>query len=359
MKLQLFAMERQEPPTAKRRREAREQGQAPQSRDLTAALGTIAFVVLWMTLAGSFIATLGRLVQGSLQAPLVQWNPQDVLDVVWRDGLFLVQAVGPLLAIGFLLSLLLPWSQTGFLFAASSLTQGIRHLNPLQNAKRLGSRQSLGELAKSLAKVGLGLGLGLALLTGAMSTIIGLPFWTLSGALAWTLAFLEHVGLFLAMGLVVLGVLDFWMVRRRFSQSLKMSREEVKRESREQDGAPEVKQHIRRLQHRFARMRMMSAIQKATVVVTNPTHFAVALHYDMARTAAPVVVAKGLDALALRIKRAAELHHVPIVEQAPLARALYRKVEIGQSIPHELYQAVAEILAWLMGESTGGAGRRT
>lgn len=251
--------------------------------------------------------------------------------------------IGVAMVVGVVVNLL----QVGVTFTAEPLAPNWARLNPVAGFTRLFSRRAFVDSVKTLLKVLLigWLTFSAVRADAAMllrtSEIDPLMVMMLVGQLLYKMAW--RVGL----AMLVLALLDYGFQRWEYEKSLRMTKEEVKQEMKQTEGDPQVKSRIRARQQAIARRRMMQAVPKADVVVTNPTHYAVALQYDAQKMAAPTVVAKGMNLIALRIREIAQRHGVPIVENPPLAQSLYRTVDIGEQIPPELYQAVAEVLAYV------------
>jgi flagellar biosynthetic protein FlhB len=258
-----------------------------------------------------------------------------------------LQAVGVLLAALLLIGLFAGLLQTGFNFSVQKLQPRWDRLSPIAGWRRLCSMQSLLRGLFAVAKAAIVVAVSIWVLRGRADEVRAVMHGTLSDAAAvgWTLA----VGLSIAIAsaLVLIGLADFAYQRFRLEQSLRMSRQELKEELREEEGDPHMRARVRKVQREIAQRRMMEEVPRATVVVTNPTHLAVALRYDRGRMPAPKVVAKGKGFLAKRIVETARRHAVPVIERRPLAQALYRAVQVGQEIPIALYQAVAELLAYV------------
>jgi flagellar biosynthetic protein FlhB len=335
------AEDRTQAPSERRRARAREEGQVPLSRELVVASG-LGAATLFMAI-GMMPRAENLTVQ--LRNSLVDLDaPPD--RAIQQAALALLGAVGPFLvaiAVAGAVAVLL---QTGFLLNTNALLPDLGRLDPRRGLKKLFGIDNLIEAGKALAKLGL---LGWA----AWSALSPL-FLVVQQALAWPPAMLaERIGRALVHLLLLvlaaqfgLAVLDAGWTRWRFSQRLRMSREELKQETKEADGDPKVKARLRQLRLARARRRMLAAVAKATVVVTNPTHYAVALAYERGGAAAPRVVAKGMDEVAARIRAAAERAHVPVVANPPLARALHA-MPLDAEIPPQHFKAVAEIIAYV------------
>jgi flagellar biosynthetic protein FlhB len=252
----------------------------------------------------------------------------------------------PFLGLNLLLALVTGFAQRGFSFSAKPLQPKFDRLNPAQGFKRIFSAKAVVELVKSLAKFGLLAWVALAVLEPRVPLLLGtlkLPLGQSLNLFQGTV-FALYRNVMIAM--LLLALADFAWQRSSWEKSIRMSKQEVKDEMKDSDGSPEVKQRQRAIMQASARRRMLAEVPKATVVVTNPTHVAVALRYDE-KSAAPICVAKGLDHLALKIRERARETGVPILERPDLARTLYRTVDVQQPIPRDLYQAVAQVLAFV------------
>jgi flagellar biosynthetic protein FlhB len=344
--------ERTEKPTTKRVKDARERGQVARSRDLSAAvsLAAMTLAVGWlgvrMAAAVSERLVLGLSTFGNQARAGVE--PTALASLIWSDAGLLVQVAGPPALLGAAASVLASVAQVGWSYSPKALQWNWGRLSPQTGFKRLLPIQAGPELAKALlgmACIGAVCWIGVRSLYAdaprlmAMMPIEAARFgWDRLWSLLWRAS----------LALAALAVGDYMVQRWRLMSDLKMTRQEVRDESRLNEGNPEIKARVRRIQRDMARRRMLSAVKTATVVITNPTHFAVALEYRRAEMAAPVVVAKGQDALAARIRAAAREHGVPTVENVSLARALYKSADVGDTIPAPLFGAVAEVLAYLV-----------
>ncbi len=252
----------------------------------------------------------------------------------------------PFLGLNLLVALATGFAQRGFSFSAKPLQPKFERLNPAQGFKRLFSARSIVELIKSLAKFALLAWIAYVVLEPRIPLLLDTLKLPLGQSLDifQSAVFALYRNVMLAM--LVLGVADFAWQRSSWEKSIRMTKQEVKDEMKDTEGTPEIKQRQRAIMMAVARRRMLAEVPKATVVVTNPTHVAVALRYDE-KTSAPVCVAKGLDHLALKIREKARATGVPILERPDLARALYKTVKLEQPIPRDLYQAVAQVLAFV------------
>jgi len=349
--LQLFAGEKTEDPTPRRRREARKKGQLARSRELSGALVLMAGIMALRYLSPEVADGVRRItVEALTRWVLTDWSVQALSDLNWHLGTTVLWALLPLFGVLIAVALLANLGQTGFSVATTPLEERLRAFNPVDGLKRLISRRSMFELAKGLVKLG-GVGVTAYLVLRASGPtsleMAGQPLSRSVGAAAgigWDLL-MKTGGV-----LVALAVGDYAYQRWEFERSLRMSREEVKQEMKETEGDPQLRARRRSQQRDMARSRMLSAVRGADVVVVNPTHFSVALRYEQQEHEAPLVVAKGRGHLALRIREIAKQHGVPVMEEPAVARTLYRTVEVGQYVPPDMYRAVAGILAlvWRM-----------
>jgi flagellar biosynthetic protein FlhB len=342
--------EQTEKATPKRVSEARQKGQVPRSADVSAAA---IFIMAILCLHLTFVATFGR-AEHSFSVAILSATDRTDMNIFSAWGLFArsFMAYSALVSFTFGFALLIGVVanvlQFGFLFAPQKLKPKFNVLNPFPGIKRIFfSVQALVNLAKQLLK------LGAVFVIVFMQLHDKVPvFYMLAHAGPQTLLLTVEqmsfdIGIRFGILFFVLGMADYFYEKYRLAESLKMTKTEVKDEHRQQDGNPEVKQAVKQRQRASARRRMMSAVPRATVVVTNPTHFAVALEWDEITMDAPVLTCKGADLMARRIRELANEHGIPIMENPPLARALYDKVELDSPVPPNLYAAVAQVIAFI------------
>lgn len=345
--------DRTEAPTAKRLQKAREEGNAPVSREAIALAVLASAALVLSTAAPSLSLGLAR----RLTIFLSDMHRLDPAAALQAAGMDILYAAGPLVLAALVAAAGATLLQTGFLIHLGAAMPDPSRLNPKRGWKKIFSVTALVETLKSVAK------LGVVAWAGWQSLGTALP--QLRQAMAWDAATLgeragrQIIAILLAMlaAQAVIATLDLLYVRFRHLRGLRMSRQDLREEHRELEGDPQIKARIKQICFHRARKRMLAAVPKATVVVTNPTHYAVALAYDRARGGAPRVVAKGVDSMAARICELAQDSRVPLVANPPLARALYR-VELDTEIPAEHYKAVAEIIAYvwrLRGMAVGAA----
>lgn len=342
-------LEKTEPASPRRLEKAREEGQVVRSREL----GT--FVMLMTGVLGLWVmgGTLGRKLNAVMQASLA-FEPATAFDtnrMLSQFGVAIYEsllAFLPLLLMFGVAALVAPLALGGWVFSTKSFSPDFTRLSPLAGIGRMFSSHSLVELAKAIAKSLLVGCVGAWMLWRELPQAVALMNAPIQEALLHMTDMVLYVCGMVAGSLLLVAALDVPWQLWTFYKKLRMTKEEVKQEMKESEGDPHVKARIRQQQRAMARRRMMAEVPKADVVVTNPTHFAVALRYDeSARWNAPRVVAKGTDEVAARIRELAAEHRVPVLSAPPLARALHRHVELNQEIPAGLYTAVAEVLAWV------------
>lgn len=332
-----------EQPTERRRTKAREQGQVARSRELPGALAVVA-VLCWLLSRGpADLRAWSDLFRRTLEAAASQDVTLGTPILQWSLGFGLRWMTIPLLAAwgaGTAATL----AQGGFVFSAEALAFKVDRLSPTQKLQQLFSAAGLSNTLKSLLPFAIVLWLAVAQVRDAWPRMTALSAASAGDVCHYLFQQTVAITWKLCLVLLLWSGVDYLLQRQRMESQLKMSREEIKEEFKESEGNPQVKAKIRRLQRQARRAQMLRAVTTASVVVTNPTHYALALEYRP-EMGAPVLVAKGLDRFAEEIKHMALWYEVPLVENPPLAHALYRTVEVGQAIPSKLYTAVAEILA--------------
>lgn len=333
-----------EAPSAHRIEKAREEGDIPRSRELTSLLVLLAGFLLLSCNISSLAGALVRAMRGFLGAGLAvsEARPLDTV-LIWQ----VVFALLPVLLGTMLVAFCTPMLIGGFSLSASSLTLKPGRMNPVSGIKRLFSGQIFAELSKALLKVIIAMAIIGEYLYQHQQDYLMLITLPLSTAIPRGLQLLLPCGLWVVLGMIPMVVFDVFWQFYSYYKKLRMSRQDIRDEYKQQEGNPQVKGRIRQQMRAAARQRMMAAVPLADVVVTNPTRFAVALQYQEGKMQAPKVVAKGADKVAARIRDIASEHRIPTLEAPPLARALYRHTEPGEFIPGALYGAVAEVLAWV------------
>ncbi|MCC7145065.1 MAG: flagellar biosynthesis protein FlhB [Phycisphaeraceae bacterium] len=341
--------ERTESPTARRREEARNEGNVARSVDLQAAIALLSAIFLLYMLGLRIMGSM-RLSFATLLAGASTDNPtraDDVPSLLFYCVQAVMSAAGPLVLALAAVAVLAGIAQVGFLLTSRPLQLNLAKLSPLRGLRNLFDARSAVRLGMSVAKLFLIASVACWVIYGDLQTIIGLaalPPMAIFGAAAEIVFWL---GVKLALLLLLLGLIDYLYQRFQRERDLRMTKQEIREEFKRMEGDPLIKQRRFRVARQLAMQRINQAVPKADVIVTNPTHFAVALQYDSKKMTAPKVVAKGADFLAMRIRQLAVIHGIPIVERQELARALYRSVEVGQEIPASFYATVAEILAYV------------
>lgn len=342
--------ERTEQPTAKRLRDARKRGQVSKSQDLTSALLLIAaVVVLWFaaTFMGSRLSAAmrdGIMRAASFEGRIDQSFALSVItEAAWTMGLALL----PLFAVLTVIALLVSYLQVGSIFAVDALKPSFGKINPAQNfqQKFLKSRPYI-ELAKTMVKLAVTVALAFTVLWGAREDIVELTNAPINLVASFTVQLIFDIGIRVGIAFLVIGAGDWFLQRFLHLKEMRMTKDEVRREYKESEGDPLIKYMRKRLHREILAQSMMAAVQRADVVVVNPTHVAVALAYDRANNSAPLVVAKGADLMARQIREIAQSAQVPLMRDVPLARALY-ELEVDEEVPEELYEAVATVLRWV------------
>ncbi|MHB1400220.1 MAG: flagellar biosynthesis protein FlhB [Trichloromonadaceae bacterium] len=339
--------ERTEDATAKRRQDFRQKGQVAQSKEVhTAALFTV-MLMLWYFYAPlfwrQFEGFAGGFWRGLAELEVTELTVMNLgLMVVGKVSLLLAPVVLLVLTVGFFSSYL----QIGWLFTLKPFEPDLAKFNPITGLGRMVSKRSLVEMIKSLLKVLVVGGVAYQTVRGEFETSLLL----IDQPPVETLRFVGHLALLVLVKscgiMMVLGLVDFLYQRWDMEQKMKMTKQEQKEEYKQSEGDPYIKSKIRAIQQQMSRKRMLADVPKADVIITNPTHLSIAISYVRDEMDAPRIVAKGADHLALKIRELAREHRVPLVENIPVARALYQ-VELGQPIPEELFKAVAEILAYV------------
>jgi flagellar biosynthetic protein FlhB len=341
--------ERSEAPTSKRRSEAREKGQVAKSQDL-AGVGTLFGSLITLIFFGGMI---GASLAGMLRAMLttdaagvsmtVPSMAESTRQAFGEGALIMLPVLGVAALIGFLTQFI----QVGWNLSAEPIRPKLDKLDPIKGAKRIFGKRGLVKASIDSIKLTIVIGIGYLVAVGNAETIAALPALTALGALAVGARLILILVIVLLALMFAIALVDFIYQRWQHTEDLKMTKQQVKDERRSMEGDPQMKGKRLQMAREIAMQRVGVAVPEADVIITNPTHFSVAIKYDSATMRAPRVTAKGADEIALRIRQLARKHEVPIVERPPLARAIYWGVEVGQEIASEHYEAVAEILAYV------------
>lgn len=353
--LQFFANdeggEKTEEPTAKKIEDSRKEGQVAKSKELTSAAMLLVFFLCLRVFMGYigermvnvfpyFWSRIDEYLAGTFDDVRV-W--QIILDAI----LYIAVTIAPFVLIAFVVAFLTQRVQITWKVTSKPMQPKLNKLSPISGFKRMFSKQSLFELVLSIFKIVVFSAVAYSVIKDNAGVFVTAYDLTIKDCLGILYDLVMDLGIKISMVYLVLALADLMFQRWKHKQDLKMTKQEVKDEYKNQEGDPKVKSQQRQRMQQAARRRMMQSVPEADVVITNPTHFAVALKYDNTVSMAPVVVAKGADYLAFKIRDLAKEHDVEIVENKPLARMLYANVEVGNEIPPELYQAVAEVLAYV------------
>lgn len=341
-------LEKTEPASQRRIEQAREQGQVPQSRELSTFLVLIAgSVCVWIMgswLANRIAAMLRRGLMLDRSAAFDTSAMAASLSAMGWDALL---TIAPVLAVLLVAAVAGPLVLGGFVFSSKAFQPDFSRLSPVQGFARMFSRHGLAELIKAIAKSALVAGVSVWVIRRDQEALFGLLAQPLHSGMSSFGDVVLFSAVAIAAGLALIAAIDVPFQLWQYYSKLRMTKEEARQEAKELEGDPQVKARIRSQQREMARKRMMAEVPKADVVVTNPTHYSVALKYEAGRMGAPRMVAKGTGHVAQRIREIASEHEVPLVEAPPLARALFHNAEIGDEIPSGLYTAVAEVMAYI------------
>ncbi|WP_035099485.1 flagellar biosynthesis protein FlhB [Aneurinibacillus terranovensis] len=348
IKLQFFAGEKTEKATPKKRQKARSEGQVAKSQEIASSLILLAIFLLFLILGKTMGGTLYYIFQHSLSTYLAMditemTVKKVMIEMTYQSALI----VGPILLLAAIVAYVANYIQVGFLFTLTPLAFKIDRLDPIKGSKKLFSLQSVVTLIKSLAKVGVVGTIAWFVLWSGKNELLTLATKSIGDIIAVMVKLTMELGFAIGLFMLIIAILDYIYQKFEFEKNLRMSKQDIKDEYKMSEGDPQIKGKIKQRQREMAMRRMMQEIPNADVVITNPTHFAVAIAYRPDERQAPIVIAKGQDFLALKIKEIAKQNDIITMENKPLARTLYASVEINQEIPEDLFQAVAEILAYV------------
>ncbi|QCU90439.1 flagellar biosynthesis protein FlhB [Thiomicrorhabdus sediminis] len=340
--------EKSEEPSQKKLDDARQKGQIPRSRELTTLMLTLSAALFLFAYGGVMMADLVALMTDGLSFDRdIAFDVQKQFSLI---GSLIVQAIYmilPFVLLMVLLALISPTLLGGWAFSAQAMAPKLSKLNPISGIKRMFSMNALVELFKALAKFSLVLSIASYFLYITFAEVLGLGLEPLHSALAHAGVIIIQAFIFVSLGLLVVAIVDVPFQLWNHTRQLKMTKQEVKEEYKQQEGNPEVKGRIRQVQREMSQRRMMQQVPEADVVITNPTHFAVALKYDPENMQEPMVLAMGVDFMAAQIRTIAQANNISIIQAPPLARALYYNAEVDRPIPYDLFKAVAQVLAYV------------
>lgn len=341
--------EKTEEPSQHRIDEARRKGDVASSKELNSVL----------ILTGSFsVLVLSSLFIFEVMSEYIAWlygqdlskvfTSKEVGSQIIRESFYAAgKCIAPVFLTSFILGFMAQVMQVGFIYAPDVLQLKFDRINPQNGFKRIFSKKSVGEVVKGLFKFSVVLLITYSIINTNITTFVGFLHTEAAEAFSYGKMFAFKLAGAIMIGLMAVAAADFFWEKYLYKEKLKMTKQQVKEETKEKEGNPEIKQKIRAIQREMAQRRMMAEIPQADVIVTNPTHISIVLRYDKLTMLAPQVMGKGSDHLALRIREIAKEHDIPIVENVPLARALYKTVKVGEGVPRSLYKAVAEILAFV------------
>jgi flagellar biosynthetic protein FlhB len=337
-----------EKPTPRKLRKAREKGQIARSREISMTATLLGMLLMLYYFGSNIVNKLEMEIVTHLRFNVQEELTISVVTTIFRDVVFRMGIMmAPVFCAIFVISIASNVVQGGLAVSPESMKPKFNKLNPAQGVKKILSKTGLVNLAKSLVLITAVSIISWQVISDHMSLYPRMILMDVRQIFHWTTTISFKILIRVAILMIVVAVADYAFQKYQFKKQLKMSKQEVKDEYKEMEGDPVTKGRIRRIQREMARKRMMNDVQTADVVITNPTHYAVALSYKMDSMAAPKVIAKGTDLLAAKIKELALEHNIPIVENRPLAQALCKTVKVGDYIPMNLYKAVAEILAYV------------
>ncbi|KMY49462.1 flagellar biosynthesis protein FlhB [Peribacillus loiseleuriae] len=348
LNLQFFAGEKTEKATPKKKQDSRKKGQVAKSQDVNTAINLLAVFLLLLFIGPYMLGKISSLLSEFLQNSMLVQVTEDsapllLVEVLKEMGLILA----PILAAALIAGIAANYMQIGFMFSTETIQLKLEKLDPIKGFKRIFSIRAIVELLKSILKISV---VGLVtffVIWQRIDEIMILSKKSIGNAMTTLADITVKVGIYASIALLILSLLDYLYQKYDYEKNIRMSKQDIKDEYKNIEGDPLIKSKIKQKQREMAMQRMMQEVPKADVVITNPTHYAIALKYDDQKSAAPYVIAMGVDFVAQKIKYVAKENDVVMVENRPLARSLYDQTEIGQAIPEEFFKAVAEILAFV------------
>lgn len=354
------AAEKTEEATTRRRTKERERGNVSKSKDMDSALVMVAGVALLALFSKGMIENIQNMMRETFSnLSVANVDVNNIMGLLLPYFYRLANIVMPFFVLLLIFSIIIIRMDVGHVFALEKAKFNLENLSPrrmLQNAKRMFNPfepRSLVELAKSILKIVIVGACGFSAINSRRGDLLGLIGLEIPVALNIIISILANMIINMCLAMLILGYIDKKYQNYEYEKSIKMTKQEIKDEQKDTEGDPKIKARIKSIQMQMARQRMMSAVPDADVVVTNPTHYAVAIKYDKTKAPVPIVVAKGVDYIAFQIREIAKENNVPIVENRPVARTLYNTVAINSVIPSDMYVAVAEILAYVFRQKNG------
>ncbi len=339
--------ERTESATPRRRQQARKKGTVAKSNDLTGSIVLMALILVLPSAIGKIGEGLMQSMTSSFSDIPSEIRPETLGFYCLRLAQPALLGLGLIIGTALVLGLAVNFGQVGFVMSGEALTPSFSKINPANGLKRMFSFSATFEGLKASAKCGVFIYLGWSVISSSWPELVQMSSMTPTHSMAAIGSLIKSISLRIALVWLVLAALDYFVQRKQVEKQLRMTKEEVKQEMKEAETSPELRAAQAARRRKLSKGRMKDAVKTADVIVTNPTHFAVAIKYDPNTSHAPIVVAKGADFLAAKIREVAGENRVPIVPNPPLARALYKKCEVGDVVPRELFQAVAEVLAFV------------
>ncbi len=342
------AGEKTEEPSQHRIDEARKKGDVASSKELNSVLILAgAFTVLVLSSIYIF-EKLSDYIEWLYGLEVTKAYTEQLGKRVFEETFVTIgKCIAPVFITSAILGFLAQVMQVGFLYAPDALQLKFDRINPQNGLKRIFSKKAIAEVVKGLFKFSVVLGITYFIISQNITNFIGFLHTEAAEAFGYGKIFAFKLAASILIGLLIVAIMDFAWEKYSYKEKLRMTKQQVKEESKEKDGNPEIKQKIRSIQREMAQKRMIADIPTADVIITNPTHISIVIKYDGMTMIAPQVIGKGQDHLAMRIREIAKEHDIPIVENVPLARALFKTVKVGQGVPRSLYKAVAEILAFV------------
>ncbi len=340
--------EKTEEPSQHRIDEARKKGDVASSKELNSVLIlTGAFSVLILSSLYIF-EVMSEYIEWLYTLDFAKAYTKEVSANIFKETFYAMgKCVLPVFATSALLGFIAQVMQVGILYAPEALQLKFDRINPQNGLKRIFSKKAIAEVVKGLFKFSIVLAISYFVINQNLTSFVGFLHTEAAEALGYGKIFAFKLAASILLGLLVIAIADFFWEKYSYKEKLRMTKQQVKEEHKEKDGNPEIKQKIRSVQREMAQKRMLTDIPKADVIVTNPTHISIVLRYDGTTMVAPQVIGKGADHLALKIREIAKEHDIPIVENVPLARALYKTVKVGEGVPKSLYKAVAVVIAFV------------
>ncbi len=348
LNLQFFAGEKTERATPKKKQESRKKGQVAKSQDVNTAI-LLLFVFLFFWFSGGFMleGMINVFVHSFEDYMLLNLTEQTTFSILSDLLPVIMWILMPVMLVAMIGGVIANYLQVGFLFSTEAIHFKLEKMDPIKGAKRIFSIRAIVELLKSTLKITL---IGLVtfgVLWLDFDGVMRLSQLSVDRSLVFLSMLVLKMGFAATLILIILAVFDYVYQKFDFEKNIRMSKQDIKDEYKTSEGDPLIKSKIKQKQREMASQRMMQDVPKADVIITNPTHYAIALKYDESKMDAPYVVASGVDYIALKIRSVAKNHEIPLIENRPLARALYEQTDIGDAVPEEFFKAIAEILAYI------------